>query len=115
MSTFERVKRNILADMAANKTHTQASWARIMLTNTVNLHNVDEQKKFWTWLLNPTDEDHISKPIFTTFTHPLLDNIKNEVTVPVDTDDEKTQDIILTQECVRNGMTTLMKVTPKTV
>ena len=57
MTTFEKVKRNILEDMERTGYHTPESWANILLTNTCRLTDDEEQKKFWRWLMNPEDED----------------------------------------------------------
>ena len=61
MSTFERVRKNILRDMASCKVHTSESWAQILLTNTCRLTDVEEQKKFWNFMTNPQDDEEIPK------------------------------------------------------
>ena len=45
--TFEKVKKNILADIKSCKTHTAESWAQIMLKNTSRLTKDADQAQFW--------------------------------------------------------------------
>jgi hypothetical protein len=110
MTTFERVKRNILKDMNGSITHTAASWANIMLTNNARLTDVEEQKKFWAWIQNPEDDER-PDPICETFAKHTLVDIPKIITVQTDVDDEKSS-VTLKQECFVNGLTTYIKVTP---
>ena len=109
MTTFERVRRNILRDMAGSKTHTAASWANIMLTNTARLTNVSEQKLFWAWVENPTDEERPA-PVCDVFDEHALVEIAKLVTV---TDNGQT--VQLEQEVFKNGATTFIRVKPVAV
>ena len=110
MSTFERVKKNIIRDMASSKTHTAASWANIMLQNTTLLTDTDEQKKFWAWIQNPY-EDERAYPICDIFEEHNNVVIPRYISVPTDTDDEKST-VELVQECTVNGLATFIKVKP---
>ena len=115
MSTFERVKRNILRDMAGSKTHTSESWANIMLTHTNRLTDVKEQKKFWAWIQNPEDSEDIVDPIIETF-EKHVEDIPSEVTVSYQHEnDEKAQEIVLENTVERNGMAVFIKTVPKVV
>ena len=112
MSTFERVKRNILRDMDLSKVHTAQSWCNIMLQNCDRLTNVDEQKKFWNWMVNPhDDEDHPAVECDMFDEHKPIDQVKR-VTVPKNTDDEKSEEIVLENEYKRNGQAMFIKVKP---
>ena len=113
MTTFERVKKRILKDMAASTTHNAESWVNIMLRNTALLTNVEEQKKFWEFIQNP-EEDERPPPQIDVFETHLPDDIPNTVDIegplhhqdvvwngqsvrirvkgPVCQDDEKVQD-----------------------
>ena len=119
MVTFERVKQRILRDMAASKSHDASSWARIMLTNTNGLNDINEQHKFWEWISNPEDED---RPVmmFHDFEKQTEVEIEDEVTVPMRTtcaDDEKesetVEDVTLLQDATLNGMSCYIKVKPR--
>ena len=102
MTTFERVRRNILRDMASSKVHTAESWCNIMLSNTADLTNVEEQKKFWNFLQNPTDEER-DPPICDVFEHCKIDT---PATTVVD-------NIVLHNTFTRNGMTMYQQVVPE--
>ena len=114
MTTFERVKRNILKDMERSKVHTAMSWANILLQRTVRLTDIEEQKLFWKWIENPEEEERLMSPEFINITHiPLL--IPSKITalsVSEDPEDEKQEEIELRQETVREGFTTFITVTP---
>ena len=109
MTTFERVKRNILRDMAGNKCHTAMSWANIMLTNTARLTDVEQQKLFWAWLQNPMDDER-EPPLCEIFEKHNMDDIPRFVTVP--NPDEEKGSIELEQEVTRNGATMFIKIRP---
>ena len=112
MTTFERVKRNILRDMDGSKVHTAASWANIMLNNTASLTNPEEQKKFWGWMQNPEDDER-PDPICEMFEKHTMEDIPKYVTVPTGDDEKST--IELEQECHRNGAAMFIKVKPRVV
>ena len=57
MTTFERVRKRIEKDMAAQRVHTPESWANILLTNTNRLTDEGEQAKFWAWFQNPEEDE----------------------------------------------------------
>ena len=114
MSTFERVKRNILRDMELSKVHTAASWCNIFLKNCDRLTDIDEQKKFWNWFANPYDDENhpeVQCDIFTE--HKPIEQVKH-ITVAKNSDDEKSEEIVLEQEYTRNGLAMLIKVKPVT-
>ena len=48
--------------MDAIKVHTPESWANILLTHTARLKDEREQGKFWNWLQNPEEEEHLEPP-----------------------------------------------------
>jgi hypothetical protein len=114
MSTFERVKRNILRDMAGSKVHTAASWANIMLNNTAALTDVTEQRKFWGWMQNPTDDER-PDPLCELFEKHTMEDIPKYVKVTTDADDEKSTTVELEQECHRNGAAMFINVKPRVV
>ena len=117
MSTFEKVKRNILRDMDKSMTHTAESWARIMLDNTSRLTRVSEQKKFWAWMTNPEEDESIVDPVCEQFTeHCRIDEV-DQYDVPmtiVDTDDEKSsiETVQMKNEYFRNGLGMYIKSKP---
>ena len=117
MSTFEKVKRNILRDMDKSMTHTAESWARIMLDNTSRLTRVSEQKKFWAWMTNPEEDESIVDPVCEQFTeHCRIDEV-DQYDVPmtiVDTDDEKSsiETVKMKNEYFRNGLGMYIKSKP---
>ena len=102
MTTFERVRRNILRDMASSKVHTAESWCNIMLSNTADLTDTEEQKKFWGFLVNPMDEER-DPLICVEFEHCKIDT---PATTVVD-------NVILHNTFTRNGMTMYQQVVPE--
>jgi len=107
MSTFARVKRNILRDMNSSSTHTAESWANIMLTNCSNLHSVEEQKLFWAWLQNPLDDER-PDPICEVFDNHLKIN-EEEVTK---FDDDEKSPTYLRNTYHRNGSAMFIRSVP---
>ena len=105
---FETVKRKILRDMNACKTHDAMSWARILLNNTGSLTNTAEQTKFWHWFLNPGEEDHVPPPKMATLQHTCIDQPRF-VSVPLD--DEK-QSVQLENEYHRDGLAMYIRTRP---
>jgi hypothetical protein len=105
MTTFERVRRNILRDMASSKVHTAEGWCQIMLSNTANLTNVEEQKKFWNFLQNPADEERAA-PICDVFEK--HQKIEMPETTVVD-------NVVLHNTFTRNGMTVYQQIIPEDV
>ena len=102
MSTFERVQRNIMRDMAGKKTHTAESWVQIMTRNTATLTNVDEQAKFWQWIANPEELEHVPPPTLLNVEAPKI--IDQYCTAPSAITDEKTADVELENTVQRNGL-----------
>ena len=111
---FLRVKRDILRDMREISHHTQESWATIMLEHTQYLTTDDDQKSFWNFILNPTDERDYVPLQFTTY------DSENVVIEPfqkltiTDVGDEKMEDVEITLEnkVHRDGMTSFIEVKP---
>ena len=113
MTTFERVKRNILRDMDGQKVHTAESWANILLTNTNRLKDEREQAKFWAWLGNPDDRE-MEEPTL----RPVVENkdAPTQVSVTVkDECDEKEGETIVELENAfeRNGFITVCRTKPR--
>ena len=111
MSTFEKVKRNILRDMDRSMTHTAASWANIMLKNTARLTDVGEQEKFWGWMCNPEEDDTVPTPVCNTCVHSQIDEIPT-YEMHVDNDDEKSVCVKMKNTYVRNGLGMYIKTEP---
>jgi len=112
MTTFERVKSRILADMNGQMVHTAESWASILLTNTTRLKDEQEQRKFWSWMMNPDDRE-IEAPTLGT----VCENkdIGKHVTVTVkDEEDEKQceREVQLENTFTRNGGITICRTKP---
>ena len=113
MTTFERVKQNILRDMQGSKTHTAESCARIMLNNTNRLTNTAEQEKFWDFMQNPTNEEHIPPPICAPMAEDHMQIDQPDTTkCPVENDDEKMTDVTLKNKYFRNGMAMFIQSKP---
>jgi hypothetical protein len=108
MTTFERVKRNILRDMESTTSHNADSWARIMLTNTARLTNIEEQKLFWAWIQNPMDEER-EPPLCEIFDNHSLEDIPRFVTVQKP---EEKGSVELEQTVTRNGASMFIQVKP---
>ena len=111
MSNFERAKRNLLADIASCKTHTAESWAQIMLKNTAGLTTEADQKKFWTFMMNPNDEENIPMPRLERATHKFIEQPET-VTVPLQTDDEKSEQVVMENRFHREGYTMFIETRP---
>ena len=114
MSTFERCKRNILRDMAASKTHTADSWARIMLENTARLTNVEDQRKFWEFISNPYDVEDIPAPVVQKMEHIKIDQPRQYTAPAIKHDDEKEskEEVVIVNEYFRNGATLHIRSKP---
>ena len=90
MTTFVRVKANIILDMERTARHSPESWADILLRNTARLTNTEEQKKFWHWLLNPEGYEECDSMQFETVDPNRTITIPEQQTViQMDVDDEK--------------------------
>jgi len=104
---FERVKADILRDMASTPYHTQDSWSSIILQNIQYLQTEEDQKSFWEFMLNPAEARHIKKSTYDTYDPEKIvvpEMVKMKIN---DVGDEKEGDIevVMTNKCVRNGMT----------
>ena len=111
MSTFERVKRNLLADMNAQKAHTAESWCDIMLRNTSRLTDEAEQAKFWNFMMNPMD-DELPDAQLEPWEHNPIEQPTTVKLAVNNEDDEKGQEIENTYE--RRGGTMYIKTRVKT-
>ena len=97
---FERVKRDILAEMKSARAHCGQSWSRIMLENASRLTTEADQKAFYEFILDPTD----SRDQEITFEKcDPQENIPATFTIPVDTGDEKTEVVECSNHITRNG------------
>ena len=99
---FNRVKKSILSEMESARSHDGESWAHIMLTNSQRLTSVEDQKAFWFWIMDPTDETDIDLNFDECAPKEDIPAIFN---VPVE-DDEKTQTIECHNEVSKNGLIT---------
>mgnify|MGYP006107390467 CR=1 FL=1 len=109
MTTFDRVRKNILRDMASRKTHTAESWAHIMLENTCRLTNTAEQEKFWEFMQNPTGEERAPPVCGPMLPHVQIDQ-PDTIMCPLG-DDEKSGTVEMENTFTRNGMS--MYITSK--
>ena len=111
---FLRVKRDILKDMKDISYHTQESWAEIMLKHSQFLKTDEDQQSFWNFILNPSDERDYKSPEF--YTYDPMDVVipKFQTLTVKDVGDEKMgeTEITLKNEEFRNGMTSVITVTP---
>ena len=115
MTTFERVRANVLKDIASRKTHTPESWAHLMLDNTRRLTDPVEQEKFWNFMQNPTGEEHIPPPVCA----PMSDHVQIDqpdiIMCSINTgDDEKSGEIEMKNSYFRNGMSMYIHSKPNT-
>ena len=113
MSTFERVRRNILADMEAQTAHTAESWCDIMLRNTARLTDEKEQAKFWGFLTNPNDEEDIPMPKLERWSHDKIAQPETVKLLVKDEDDEKGAEVELENVYERRGQTMYIKTRVK--
>ena len=113
MSTFERVRKNILADMEAHKTHTAESWADIMLRNTARLTSEKEQAKFWAFMMNPNDEEDLPTPQLEPWNNEEIDQPETVKLLVRDEDDEKGTEVELENVYERRGQTMYIKTRVK--
>jgi len=110
MSTFEKVRRNILRDMSLSKTHTAESWANIMLSNTGRLTDVLQQHLFWQWMSNPMESEDIPDAVIESMEHTQIET-PEYTSVPMQ-DDEKETEIQMRNEYYRNGQGVYIRSTP---
>ena len=116
MTTFERVRRNIRRDMDAIRVHTPESWAHILLTNTGRLTDEREQEKFWTWMTNPDELEHLPETVCEGMKHMEI-STPACVTVPmiISDDDEKEvhMDVEIQNTYTRNGTAMFITSRPR--
>lgn len=104
MSTFERVRKNILKDMARSRVHTAESWADIMLSNTSQLTDCRQQHMFWNWLVNP-EEDESLPPCKIADGPQAKEVLPAQTSVPYRAgDEEKEHDVALTNTYHKTGL-----------
>ena len=115
MSTFERAKRNLLADMAACKVHTAESWANIMLRNTARLTSEQDQAKFWSFMTNPDDNEDVPAPVLEPANHTMCTQDPTVVCKAKADDDEKggEMEVEIENSYHREGMTMFIQSRPK--
>ena len=113
MSTFEKVKHRILRDMSTRSVHTAESWASMMLQNTNELSDIDEQKKFWAWMVNPSGEEQLKAECDVFDEHVPITQEPHVTVKSVDNDDEKDEGVEMDQHFKRNGMAMYIRVTNK--
>ena len=111
MTTFDRVKRNLLRDMDSCKTHTAESWAHIMLKNTNRLADPAEQTKFWEFMQNPTGEEHMPPPVCEPMDEHAQIETPDTIVCPV-LDDETSSDVVMENKYFRNGMAVFIQSKP---
>ena len=110
MSTFERAKRNLLADMNGSSVHTAESWAHMMLKHTSAIRSDEDQARFWQFMLNPHDDEAIPPPVLAPIKH--VEELPKTVSAPVP--GEEKESVELEYEYHREGMTTFIRTVPKT-
>ena len=98
---FERVKADILRDMASTPYHTQDSWSSIILQNIQYLQTEEDQKSFWEFMLNPAEARHIKKSTYDKYDPEKIvvpEMVKMKIN---DVGDEKEGDIevVMTNKC----------------
>ena len=106
--TFEKVKKNILADLKSCRTHTAESWAQIMLKNTSKLTKDADQTEFWSFLTNPDDDEMIPMPKLERATHRPIERPR----LVQSKSDEK--EVLLENRYHREGFTLYVETKPKT-
>ena len=106
MSTFEKAQARIMRDMASIRVHDGMTWANIMLKHTTQLTSLEEQKKFWNWMTNPSDADIDKTMEWEPVPEPV--DIDGIVTAP-----EDGTDIELVNEMSQNGLCTYVSTVPK--
>ena len=116
-SNFAKVKRNMLREINESHSHSQQSWAEIMLRGASRCTTVEDQKEFFKFVLNPHDTYDVPEPTFTVLDTPdetdvLIPKLQRMI---ISSDDEKngTVDMELETTEYRNGLTSYILVTPK--
>ena len=116
MSTFLKVKQSVTKDMEGRNCHTAESWATILLNNTQRLTDPVEQEKFWKWLVNPEEEDHLPPPELKPYDHKEEQIVEFQGSIlgsDID-EEEKTEEVTYTQTYKKNGFASFILTKPKT-
>ena len=100
--------------MAASKTHTAESWARILLENTARLTKEEDQTKFWEFLANPYDIEDFPTPVLAKMEHVRIDEPKQYTAPFVKEDEEKKteEEVVINNEYFRNGQAMYIRSKP---
>ena len=103
---FREVKADIEKEIKETNFHTAASWADIMLHNSVRLTSVQDQHSFWKWV---TGNKETSNMTFCEMDPEAI--VVNEFeTISLDDGDEKTnEECVCHNKIFRNGMTTYIQ------
>ena len=112
MTTFEKVKRNILRDMREIPVHSETTWADIMIRNTCQMKEIEEQKKLWNWLVNPNEDSPPCTFMSVDKDRKIVVEEFQKMTIK-DEGDEKTDTYTLNikNETIRNGNVCYIKTT----
>ena len=110
MNILDRVKRDVKREMDTQSCHTGLSWADIMLRHSTRLTKLADQKLFWEWLMDPTEE---RDPGFLSFesVNPEKIQLLERYTVACG-DDEKSEDITMVNTIRREGLVTFITSAP---
>jgi|TARA_B110001454_G_scaffold41216_1_gene40520 hypothetical protein len=109
---FQRVKRDILSEMANSGSHTGESWAQIMLKNVCYLETDQDQQAFWNWIMNPQDVRDVPELTFKPYNpDSVLVEQFSKLSISSE-DDEKSEEITLNNTIHKNGLTTYVLTTP---
>ena len=105
MSTFEEAKAKLIKQMSSIKVHTPESYSRIMIDCTKGLVDVKEQHKFWNHIMNPEGVEDVPTCKFCELDPMKPIDTKTQFTMTaMSGDDEKSEDIVIQQTAIRNGM-----------
>ena len=108
---FLRTKRDMLKDIADISHHTQESWAEIMLRHSQFLKTEEDQKSFWNFILNPTDErGYVSPAFFKYDPEKVVIPQFQKLSIPSE-NEEKCAEITLKNTETRNGLISYIRVT----
>ena len=108
---LNRVKKNIIKEMDNGRCHDGESWADIMLRNSMRIKTADDQKDFWQWVLDPSEECEI--PIVFEEFDPNDISVPEKFTVKLCGDeDEKECDQEFENHIQQIGLTTYIQCKP---
>ena len=108
---FLKVKRKLIQDMQSAQSHTQASWADIMLKAAERCKSDEDQKDFFRFILNPNDSWDVPEPTFKNITDEDILIQRIERLTIHDPEEEKDSEITLHNNIHTNGKTTYISVT----